>query len=557
MSKRTTPTGWPLPVSPKADPYANLSTRVTPQSEQADSRQVKNNAGGFTFTLDPLARLRRFLILGTEGGTYYVSEGKHTVQGFEAVKAAFAHSPQEALDLVYTVSHEGLAHKQAPTLVAFAYACSYEPTKVRALEMLPKICRTGTMLFQWWTYVNQFRGLGRGLKTATRRWYTERDLGSLANQIVKYQQREGVSHRKLLGLTRPRPRSEEERAVYGFAVGKGTNMPTGTVLDGYHAAHGWNGDVATLIRAIEEFRLTHEMLPSESLKLPEVWRALVPHMGLTALIRNLGRMTAIGVFQDPTTLSFVLGRLGNEHEYRSARVHPMAVLLAARTYAAGRGFKGQTTWMVNGRIVEALDKGFRFAFANVEPTGKRRLLALDISGSMSSSIGGTFLSCREATAAMAQVTLAVEGANTAIVGFAAGTTEARYRPWDTGNTVLTDLGGLVLPSASLSTIVNNINGLPFGGTDCALPMVWATQNKLAFDSFEIYTDNETWAGNVHPHQALVKYREQSGIDARMVVVGMTATNFTIADPSDPGMLDVVGFDASAPAAIADFVAGRV
>lgn len=52
-------------------------------------------------------------------------------------------------------------------------------------------------------------------------------------------------------------------------------------------------------------------------------------------------------------------------------------------------------------------------------------------------------------------------------------------------------------------------------------------------------------------------REATGIAAKLVVVGLTATGFTIADPADGGMLDVVGFDASAPAVIADFVAGRL
>jgi len=73
----------------------------------------------------------------------------------------------------------------------------------------------------------------------------------------------------------------------------------------------------------------------------------------------------------------------------------------------------------------------------------------------------------------------------------------------------------------------------------------------------IYTDNETWAGAVHPSVALRQYREATGIAARLVVVGLTATGFTIADPADGGMLDVVGFDAAAPALIGDFVAGRL
>ena len=37
------------------------------------------------------------------------------------------------------------------------------------------------------------------------------------------------------------------------------------------------------------------------------------------------------------------------------------------------------------------------------------------------------------------------------------------------------------------------------------------------------------------------------------VVGMTSNGFTLADPNDRGMLDVVGFDSSVPAVISDFV----
>jgi len=48
-----------------------------------------------------------------------------------------------------------------------------------------------------------------------------------------------------------------------------------------------------------------------------------------------------------------------------------------------------------------------------------------------------------------------------------------------------------------------------------------------------------------------------GIDAKLVVVGMTATNVTIADPNDKGMLDVVGFDTSAPNVMSEFVLGKL
>jgi 60 kDa SS-A/Ro ribonucleoprotein len=72
------------------------------------------------------------------------------------------------------------------------------------------------------------------------------------------------------------------------------------------------------------------------------------------------------------------------------------------------------------------------------------------------------------------------------------------------------------------------------------------------DVFVVYTDSETWAGSIHPVQALRRYRERMGIAAKLVVVAMASNGFSIADPEDPGMLDVVGFDAAAPQLIADF-----
>ena len=107
----------------------------------------------------------------------------------------------------------------------------------------------------------------------------------------------------------------------------------------------------------------------------------------------------------------------------------------------------------------------------------------------------------------------------------------------------------------MDDVVKQISNLPFGGTDCALPMVEALKHRWAVDTFVVYTDSETWAGAIHPAQALRTYRERMGIAAQLVVVAMTSNGFTIADPDDAGMLDVVGFDTATPGVIGDFVAG--
>ena len=110
----------------------------------------------------------------------------------------------------------------------------------------------------------------------------------------------------------------------------------------------------------------------------------------------------------------------------------------------------------------------------------------------------------------------------------------------------------ITASDSLNYAMYKTQALDFGATDCALPMLDALARKIPVDVFVILTDSETWAGPVHPAEALRKYRQEMGIPAKLVVVAMVSNGFTIADPEDAGMMDVVGFDSAAPALIADF-----
>jgi 60 kDa SS-A/Ro ribonucleoprotein len=202
------------------------------------------------------------------------------------------------------------------------------------------------------------------------------------------------------------------------------------------------------------------------------------------------------------------------------------------------------------KIVDALDAAFYATFQNVEPCGKPVLLALDVSGSMDGSmIAGSCLSAREASAAMALVTAATEP-DCEIIAFSAAA-NGHGGQWGGGESGITRV--TITPRMRLDSVIEKVRAIPMGGTDSALPMVWARRNKLALSGFITYTDSETWAGNIHPAQALRQYRDEFVGNAKAVVVGMTSNGFTLADPNDRGMLDVVGFDTSVPAVISDFV----
>jgi 60 kDa SS-A/Ro ribonucleoprotein len=277
-------------------------------------------------------------------------------------------------------------------------------------------------------------------------------------------------------------------------------------------------------------------------------------MPVTALVRSLAKMTRAGVLAPGSAgTSAVVARLRDAEGLRRGRLHPIALLAALRTYASGRGVRGRTRWAPVREIVDALNAAFHTAFGTVEPTGKRLLVALDVSASMAwgDVAGMPGLTPREASTAMALVTAATEPRHE-IVGFFAGgwfrnRGRHRYEGLPDGLTRLE-----ISPSQRLDDAVRAVDDLPFGATDCALPMLYAQALEREVDTFVIYTDSETSAGDVHPVQALRDYREASGIDARLVVVGMVSDGFSIADPADAGMLDVVGFDTATPQLIADF-----
>jgi 60 kDa SS-A/Ro ribonucleoprotein len=105
---------------------------------------------------------------------------------------------------------------------------------------------------------------------------------------------------------------------------------------------------------------------------------------------------------------------------------------------------------------------------------------------------------------------------------------------------------------SLNDATKKAHNYNFGGTDCTLPMLWALKNEVDVDAFVVITDNETWAGGEHPVQSLKKYRNKYG-KGKLIVIGMTSNGFSIADPSDGGMMDLVGFDTACPQIISDFI----
>ncbi len=562
---------------------AHTSRRSTPQSEQARDDQVRNSAGGFTFQADKWTRLDRFLILGAEGGTYYISERKLTKENARVLDVCAKDDRERLVSTIVAISEEGRAPKQAPCIFSLAYLSGHSDKVVRKLALagMLRVCRTGTHLFQFLADVEEFRGWGRTLRDAVSAWYLEKTPRNLAYQVVKYRQRGGESHRDTLRRSHARYNSPEMREVIVYAAQNLVNIDEASVpterTSQYlqvHAGPGfskWLTDpqdhrrviaaaeaakkatsADEIVKLIDEHDLVRECIPTQFLNSVKVWESLLVKMPMFAMVRNLAKMTSIGLVGPMSNASReICERLGNQEAIRKSRIHPIAILLAMTTYSSGHGFRGKLTWNPVPHVVDALDDSFYLAFKNIEPTNKRWLLGLDVSGSMTSCIAGTCLTCAQGAGALAMVTMRTEkewychGFATKFVDLTKGGTFTD--DWSRRSKTVSGISA----HSRLNDVVETMFAHTFGVTDCSLPMKFAQQNKIPVDVFAVYTDNETWAGTPHPHQALQNYRQKMGIGAKLIVVGMAANKFTIADPNDPGMLDVVGFDASVPAVMAD------
>ncbi|UDL15933.1 Ro-like RNA binding protein [Microbacterium phage Pumpernickel] len=543
----------------------NSATGNTSQLKKAKKGQKRNAAGGFTFTVKGMDRANRFLILGSESN-FYSPGSKLTAQNAKTLikLAEDPASSKELVDLIVKVSTEGRAPKQDPGLFALAIASSHgdADSKRYALSKLGEVARTGSTLFTFVTYVLQFRGWGPALTRAVREWYTDKDVDKAAYQIVKYRSREGYDHKRLFNVSHPKTKGTPFEGLSRFVLYEDSSDAP-EIVKGFLLAQAPGADVPALI---SEYGLTWEMIPTDRLNDVDVWDALLPNTPLGALVRQLPRLTRIGYLAPLSkNTQEIVKRLTDQNEITRSRIHPISVLTALKTYSSGHSVKGSTSWTPDQKIVSALDKAFYLAFKNVEATGNRVLVGLDVSGSMGwgGITGHTNLTPREITAAIAMVIESVEP-STHIIGFTGGVSgsygrRSGLKTAGAGKyaSTVTPLDDVVNSTRSLKDVVSSVSGLPMGGTDIALPMLYAMEQGLEVDTFLILTDNETWAGGTHVYQALNQYRQASGIEAKLVVFSTEATGNTVADPSDPLQLDIAGFDSGAVQVLSEFMRGNI
>ncbi len=528
-----------------SNPYMSfLNPPPVPQTQPLAENQVLNNAGGYVYKISDEQRVLRFIIIGSDSPTYYCTEKKMTEDNAKDMIRIIKEGVVNVLQLIEATSLQGRAPRQTSTLFLMALVCTYATPAVKshAYVTIKYICRTGTQLFQFVAFVNEMRGWSEGLRRGVADFYEDKSLEKLAMQILKYRQREGWTHRDVLRLSHPKIKDKARNDVLRYAVGKDIKeINKGRLIKIFEALQTSKQEegISPVIEVLQAMVVPWEFLPTWTHAHVELWQTLLPSMGYTAMLRNLTRMAALGMFKSNLAVDTktLINRIMDSEKLKKERVHPIQIFFALHAYHAGKNMRhADKTWNPQSAIEDALNYAFIAAFGNVKPTGKNIMVALDVSGSMwSAMLANSQITAAEMTGALALVLRKTEP-YCQFVAFSGMLVEFPIYQQD-----------------GLQQICERMRKLSFTQTDCSLPVIAAIENKLPVDAFIILTDSETYAGRVHVSKALQMYRQVSGIPAKMIVVGMTATEFTVADPNDSLSLDVVGADSSLPALITEFI----
>lgn len=525
------------------------NTARTPQTQPIpgrDAEMVQGRSGGYMFDLGIWGMLRRCLLIGTAQSTYYADKHELTDDFIHVIQQCVHENPQRTAEEILYASDGRSINNSAPILALVLLSMGETQTAKQAfVELFPQVVRTGSHFYEWLNYTKSLRGFGKIIRQCGTAWLSNPDAKALAYQLLKYQQRHGFTHRDALRLFHVKPISEDHQALYHWVTQGWETLPE-TAPDALRQIW-WYERVKrqpeATYEAITQGRLTHEMIAPIGQMDQRAWQLLLEGMPMGALLRNLGSLTALGVLaaHKSKNLKRVAAMLTNKQRLRKARIHPIDVLKALKTYASGGQVgRSRKTWTPIARVTDMLETALELSFETVAPTGKVFMHAIDVSGSMSYyTVGSVGLSCCEIATAMALATAKAEQ-NYAIRGF---------------STQFRDLG--ITARDSFRDALKKATDNNFGGTNAAVAYEWAIQHRFYADVFCFWTDSESYAGRQHPSQALAEYRRLVNPKAKAVYVTLAPCQLSLVDPSDLLSWDFGGFDPAAPRAIQMIAQGEI
>lgn len=413
-----------------------------------------NEAGGLAYARDPRAALALYASTGCLNGTFYADDESQLAHvlalcaevdaGFVARTAIHARQRGHMKDMPALL----LATLASRDATAFAQAFSRVVDSGRMLRNVVQILRSGR---------TGRRSLGSLPKRLVRQWLERASVRQILQAAIGQQ----PSLADVIRMVHPKPVDAEREALYGWVIGRPFDPAA----------------LPAVLREYEAFKHAPEgVLPDlpfqyfTSLPLQrEHWQAMARGMSWQGLRMNLNTFARNGMFEDPAMVEEVAARLCDPEQIRRARVFPYQ-LLAARNAAMG----------LPQRLVEALERALEIATHQVPTLPGRVVVAVDVSGSMSSPVTGwrkgatSKVRCVDAAALLAACVLR-------------SNPQARVLPFDTKvRDVALPVGQAVMAQA------DRLAALCGGGTTISAPLAQLNKERAKVDLLVLVSDNQSW-----------------------------------------------------------------
>ena len=437
-----------------------LFASATSRTPRADA---VNEAGGRAYALPAKHALAQLAATGTFNQTFYVSGGEQ----LDRVRDLAKQVDDRFLARLAVYARERGFLKDMPAALLTVLS-----TRDAALthRVFPRVVDNGRMLRTVFQMVRSGQFGRRGLSSSLKRAFAEWINAASPSKLLSASVGGNPSLRDVMRMARPRPASEERRALYGFLTDKPyaeTALPDSVrALLKFRRAKS-DAEQAALVAATGA---RWDLLADAALG-PRTWAKIAAEMGPQALRMNLNTLMRHGVLKTASDARRVAERLRDADAVRRSRQMPFQYFAA---YKAASD--------VPDAVRQALHAAAETACESVPEFPGPVVIGVDVSGSMSMPVTGyrgagtTKVRCVDAAAVFAAAVLR-KNPDSVVIPFDHRAHEASVDPGDT-----------------LLSVADRLAAFGGGATDCSLPIRAAVERfpRRRFAGVVLVSDNESW-----------------------------------------------------------------
>jgi len=424
-----------------------------------------NEAGGIAYDLGAKHALAQYAVTGTFNSVYYANAKDQLKQ----VESLAKQCDSKFIAKLAIYARENGKMKDTPAYLLAVLAARGEIDLLRAA--FPRVCTNSKMLFNFVQIIRSGavgrKSFGTAVKHMIQEWLTSKTGKGLFLSGVGHSD---PSLADVIKMVHPRPVDQEQQNVFSYLLNR-------------------EYDESLLP---DDLQIFEALKRGESRKVPDLpfqvltncnlteaqWKEVARNMPWNTLRMNLSNLNRKGVFADRKLVNELAEKLADPELVRKFNVFPYQLMTAY-----------QNTTDIPAELRNALQQAMETAVENVPALPGDTMVAIDVSGSMSSPITGhrgtvsTVTRCVDVAALIASALLRKNRATVVLAFDCAG--------W-AGRT------GLHIPHLNpFDAVLTNANilaGYGGGGTNCSLPFQFLNNGKIKVDNIILVSDNESWSG---------------------------------------------------------------